>query len=111
MLSQLMEDYDFSEAEGFSPETLETRGKDRKAEILDLPDANKFNTTLEFGCGDAMIIATLAKRNIRAAASDISNLRLDQRTLAVGVDFRHGDAVGIDIESNIVDSVFSYNAF
>ena len=106
-----MEDYDFPEADGYNQETLETRGKDRAAEILNLPDGNKSNTTLEFGCGDAMVSATLAKQNIRTVASNISNVRLDQRALAVGVDFRHGDAVGIDIKSNIVDSVFFYNAF
>lgn len=111
MLSQLMEDYDFPEAYEYDPETLETRGKDRAAEILNLPEGNKFKTTREFGCGDAMVSATLAKRNIRAVASDISNVRLDQRALESGVDFCHGDAAGIDIESNIVDCVFSYNAF
>ncbi|MBC19020.1 MAG: hypothetical protein CMJ74_02015 [Planctomycetaceae bacterium] len=111
MLRQLMEDYDFPEAYGYDRERLEIRGKERAAEILDLPEGNKFKTTLEFGCGDAMVSATLAKRNLRAIASDISNVRLDQRALAAGVDFRHGDAAGIDIESNIVDCVFSYNAF
>ena len=111
MLTQLMEKYGFSAPYGYDAKTLEIRGQQRGEEILALRGSENFKTTLEFGCGDGMVSASLAKNGMKAIAADISDVRLDQRALAIGVDFRHGDAAGVDIESNHVDCVFSYNAF
>lgn len=110
-LRELARDYSFPAPYGYDPETLARRGADRAAEVIAIVGNDSFKRSLEFGCGDGMVSATLAKRGVEAIAVDLSSSRFDPRAVDVGVDFRISDAAGISLESASVDCVFSYNAF
>lgn len=107
----MVKDYGFPAPYGYDPDSLAKRGIARAAEILDLPGARSFERTLEFGCGDGMVSAELARRGFEAIAVDISPDRFDPRAVEAGVDFRVSDAGNVSAVADTVDCAFSYNAF
>ena len=110
-LEFLSRSYGFPAPYGYDEESLARRGAERAAEILTLPGAASFRQTLEFGCGDGMVSASLAQMGRTAIAVDISPARFDKRAIDAGVDFRICDAADIGVPANTIDCVFSYNAF
>jgi SAM-dependent methyltransferase len=110
-LKALVPSYGFPAPYGYDPESLAQRGSERAAEILRLPGAASFRNTLEFGCGDGMVSATLAQTGRKAIAVDISAERFDERAAHAGVDFRTCDAAHTPVATGSVDCVFSYNSF
>ncbi len=110
-LESLSKGYGFPAPYGYDPASLQARGIERAREILELPGAVSFARTLEFGCGDGMVSASMAETGRATVAVDISSARFDPRAAKAGVDFRVSDAARISVEDGSIDCVFSYNAF
>jgi SAM-dependent methyltransferase len=110
-LTALAPAYDFPAPYGYDSESLRRRGAERGSEIMRLPGSALFKRTLEFGCGDGMVSAYLARRGRHAIAVDVSAARFDPRAAEAGVEFQKSDAARTALENSSFDCVFSYNAF
>lgn len=74
-------------------------------------DLDRVRSSLELGCMDGTVSATLAQRGIRSVALDISKAAFDQRGGNAGVRFVQGDATRLPFAPGAFDLIFSFASF
>jgi SAM-dependent methyltransferase len=110
-LPDLVDSYPSSPPYSYTAEALETRGRTRAKQILNLPGSKGSRVFLELGCWDGMVGWALARHGKTAIGIDSRSEGFDARALAAGVDLQKMDAEAMTLADNSADFVFSYDAF
>jgi SAM-dependent methyltransferase len=110
-LEILQERFPFPPEYGWDLDTLDSRGKERAAELLRFPGAQAAESYLELGCWDGMVSCYLASTGKRATAIDYRDIGFDERASRQGVRLIQMDAADLQFNDGEFDFVFSYDAF
>jgi len=110
-LEALQKKYPFPPEYGWDPESLETRGKARSAELLRFPGAYQAKSFLELGCWDGMVSCCLTQNGKETTAIDYRDTGFDERASRLGVSLMQMNAADLQFEDESFDFIFSYDAF
>jgi len=110
-LPNLVDSYPSPPPYSYTAEALETRGRTRAKQILNLPGSKGSRVFLELGCWDGMVGWALARHGKKVIGIDSRSEGFDTRARAAGVDLQTMDAEAMTLADNSADFVYSYDAF